>query len=224
MKNTDTSGNKIQNAAQRTTQNATKCMTQSSFQKKILNLVQRAGDKVAEAMNLVDEAGAIAGINVHFERGGRSKLTERNEQGRWKQQDEWSDHRAKHPKHLDGDLCNRYGRNNYVDASDIFYEANEVNEADAHAENYEADEFDEADEASYFDEIKEVTIPELAEMISERTCFRPECTLCVLNTAFELMDERNLMLDLGTFHADTEKGAEDSDTSERTEERTGGNN
>ena len=190
MKNTDTSGNKIQNAAQRTTQNATKCMTQSSFQKKILNLVQRAGDKVAEAMNLVDEAGTIAGINVHFE---RSKLAERNEQGRWNQQDEWSDHRAKHPGHLDGDLCNRYGRNNHVDASNIFYEADEANEADAHAENYEADEadeFDEADEADYSDEINEVTIPELAEMISERTCFRPECTLCVLNTAFDLMDDK----------------------------------
>ncbi len=221
MKNTDTSGNKIRNAAQRTTRNATKCMMQSAFQKKILSLVQQAGDKVTEAMNLVDEAGTIAGINVHFERGGRSKLTEINEQGRWNQQDEWSDHRAKHPKHLDGDLCNRYGRNNHVDASDIFYEANEANEADAHAENYEADDIDGLDD---LDEIKEVTIPELAEMISERTCFRPECTLCVLNTAFELMDERNLMLDLGTFHADTEKGAEASDTSERTEERTGGNN
>ena len=215
MKNTDTSGNKIRNIAQRTTRNVTKCMTQSTFQKKILDLVQQAGDKVAEAMNIVDEAGTIAGINVHFERGERSKLTERNEQSRWNQQDEWSDHRTKHPRHLDDDLCNRDGRNNHVDASDIFYEANE---ADAHAENYEAD------EADYSDEINEVTIPQLAEMISERTCFRPECTLCVLNTAFALMDERNLMLDLGTFHADTEKGAEDSDTSERTEERTGGNN
>ncbi|MBR1438247.1 MAG: hypothetical protein IJ587_06885 [Synergistaceae bacterium] len=150
MKNTDTSGNKIRNIAQRTTRNVTKCMTQSTFQKKILDLVQQAGDKVAEAMNIVDEAGTIAGINVHFERGERSKLTERNEQSRWNQQDEWSDHRTKHPRHLDDDLCNRDGRNNHVDASDIFYEANE---ADAHAENYEAD------EADYSDEINEVTIP-----------------------------------------------------------------
>ena len=160
--------NKNANTRQNPTQNmryATKCMTQSAFQKKILSLVQRAGDKVAEAMNLVDEAGAIAGINVHFERSKlaeRTKMAVRNEQG---------DHINK---------------------------------------SYEADDIDGIDDIDYSDEIKEVTLPELADMVSERTCFKPECTLCVLNTAFDVMDEQNLMLDLGTISADTsEEGTEE---------------
>ena len=176
MKNTSASMRRSRShiGGQNPTQNmryTTKCMTQSAFQKKILNLVQRAGDKVAEAMNLVDEAGAIAGINVHFER-----CVERDEHGK---------------------------RTNVYDKS------------------YEADEIDEAS-----DEIKEVTIPELADMVAERTCFKPECTLCVLDTAFDIMDEQNLMLDLGTFSADTseedtEDAEEDADDSEYDEEDTG---
>ena len=188
MKNTsaNTRRNRKQIGSQNPTRSmryATKCMTQSAFQKKILSLVQRAGDKVAEAMNLVDEAGAIAGINVHFERSKlaeRTKMAVRNEQG---------DHINK---------------------------------------SYEADDIDGID---YSDEIKEVTLPELADMVSERTCFKPECTLCVLNTAFDVMDEQNLMLDLGTISADTSeegteedvedvedmKDAEDADTDEDVE-------
>ena len=162
--------NKNANTRQNPTQNmryATKCMTQSAFQKKILSLVQRAGDKVAEAMNLVDEAGAIAGINVHFERSKlaeRTKMAVRNEQG---------DHINK---------------------------------------SYEADDIDGIDDIDYSDEIKEVTLPELADMVSERTCFKPECTLCVLNTAFDVMDEQNLMLDLGTISADTSEEEDTADT------------
>ena len=177
MKNTSASmrQNRSQTGSQNPTQNmryTTKCMTQSAFQKKILSLVQRAGDKVAEAMNLVDEAGAIAGINVHFERGIRS---------------EQDDHRGKR-----------------TDIHDKSYEADESYEA------YDIDEFDEAS-----DEIKEVTLPELADMVSERTCFKPECTLCVLNTAFDVMDEQNLMLDLGTISADTsDENVEDMNTDE----------
>ena len=173
MKNTsaNTRRNRKQIGSQNPTRSmryATKCMTQSAFQKKILNLVQRAGDKVAEAMNLVDEAGAIAGINVHFER-----CVERDEQRK---------------------------------------------RTDVHDKSYEADEFDEAS-----DEIKEVTLPELADMVAERTCFKPECTLCVLNTAFDIMDEQKLMLDLGTISADTseedtEDAEEDADDSEYDEE------
>ena len=176
MKKTNEKQNRSQNPTRTTTQNmryTTKCMTQSAFQKKILSLVQRAGDKVAEAMNLVDEAGAIAGINVHFER-----CVERDEHGK---------------------------RTNVYDKS------------------YEADEIDEAS-----DEIKEVTIPELADMVAERTCFKPECTLCVLNTAFDIMDEQKLMLDLGTISADTSdenvedmNTDEDADDSEYDEEDTG---
>ena len=179
MKNTsaNTRRNRKQIGSQNPTRSmryATKCMTQSAFQKKILNLVQRAGDKVAEAMNLVDEAGAIAGINVHFER-----CVERDE----------------HSKR--------------TDVHDKSYEADESDEAD------DIDEFDEAS-----DEIKEVTLPELADMVSERTCFKPECTLCVLNTAFDIMDEQKLMLDLGTISADTseEDTEEDADDSEYDEE------
>lgn len=214
MKNTSatTRQNRSQSESQNSTHNmqyTTKCMTQSTFQKKILSLVQRAGDKVAEAMNIVDEVGAMTGINIHFERGGRSKLTERSEQCRRNQQGEWSDHRANHSRHLNDDLCNRYGRNNHVDASDIFYESDEADEVDANAESYEPD------EADYSDEINEVTLPELADMVAERTCFKPECTLCVLNTAFDIMDEQKLMLDLGTISADTsEEETEGMDTEE----------
>ena len=170
MKNANTRQNPTQNMRY-----TTKCMTQSAFQKKILSLVQRAGDKVAEAMNIVDELGAITGINVQFERGGRSEQ----------------------------DKC--------IDVHDKSYG---VDEAD------DIDEFDEAsDEAS--DEIKEVTIPELADMISDRTCFKPECTLCVLNTAFDLMNEQNLMLDLGTFSADTsDEGAEGAEGMDTEDEET----
>ena len=165
MKNTsaNTRRNRKQTGSQNPIQNmryTTKCMTQSAFQKKILSLVQRAGDKVAEAMNLVDEAGAIAGINVHFER-----CVERDE----------------HSKRTD-----------------------------VHDKSYEADDIDEFDEAS--DEIKEVTIPELADMVAERTCFKPECTLCVLDTAFDIMDEQKLMLDLGTISADTSEEEDTADT------------
>ena len=183
MKNTDTSGNKIRNAAQRTTRNATKCMTQSTFQKKILDLVQRAGDKVAEAMNIVGEVGAIAGINVHFE---RSNLAERNEP---------CDYRGKHSRHSDINWGSRYGQSKHTSVPG---KADEV---------YDIDDIDNLDEPD--DEIKEVTIPELAEMVAERTCFKPECTLCVINTAFDIMDEQNLMLDLGTISADTPEDADE---------------
>ena len=184
MKNANTWQNTAQNMRY-----TTKCMTQSAFQKKILNLVQRAGDKVAEAMNIVDEAGAIAGINVHFERGIRS---------------EQDDHRGEHSRHSDGDLNvnwgSRYDQSNRDEADDI-------------------------DDIDYSDEIKEVTLPELADMVAEKTCFKPECTLCVLNTAFDIMDEQNLMLDLGTISADTsdedtEDAEEDADDSEYDEEGT----
>ena len=186
MKNTSatTRQNRKQTGSQNPTQNmryTTKCMTQSAFQKKILSLVQRAGDKVAEAMNLVDEVGAMTGINVHFELGIRS---------------EQDDHRDEHSRHLDGDLNvnlgSRYDQSN----------------------RDEADEADDIGDIDYSDEIKEVTLPELADMVAERTCFKPECTLCVLDTAFDIMDEQNLMLDLGTFSADTsdEDTEEDVDT------------
>ena len=175
MKNANTWQNTAQNMRY-----TTKCMTQSAFQKKILNLVQRAGDKVAEAMNIVDEAGAIAGINVHFERGIRS---------------EQDDHRGEHSRHSDGDLNVNWGSR---------YDQSNRDEAD------EADDIDDID---YSDEIKEVTLPELADMVAERTCFKPECTLCVLNTAFDIMDEQKLMLDLGTISADTsEEDTEGMDT------------
>ena len=182
MKNTSSSmrRNRNQGESQNPTQNmryTTKCMTQSAFQKKILSLVQRAGDKVAEAMNLVDEAGAMAGINVHFERGIRS---------------EQDDYRGEHSRHSDGDLNVNWGSRYDQSNRD------------------EADEIDDIDDIDYSDEIKEVTLPELADMVAERTCFKPECTLCVLNTAFDIMDEQNLMLDLGTISADTS----DEDTEE----------
>ncbi len=151
-----------QNTTPSTTQDAmqhtTKCMTQSTFQKKILNLLRRAGDKVAEVMNIIVEVGAITGINVHFE---RIDLAERSEQ---------DDYRHGNSRHSDGNWGNR---------------------TDALDELDERDKFDEADDIDELDEIKEVTIPELAEMISEKTCFRPECTLYVLNIAFDLMDEQN---------------------------------
>ena len=192
MKNTSASMRRSRShiGGQNPTQNmryTTKCMTQSAFQKKILSLVQRAGDKVAEAMNIVDELGAITGINVHFERGIRS---------------EQDDHRGEHSRHSDGDLNvnlgSRYDQSNHDEADDI-------------------------DDINYSDEIKEVTLPELADMVAERTCFKPECTLCVLNTAFDIMDEQKLMLDLGTISADTseEDAEEDADDSEYDEEDTG---
>ena len=181
-----------QNTTPSTTQNAmlytTMCMTQSTFQKKILNLLQQAGDKVAEAMNIIDEVGAITGINVHFERGGRSDLAERSEQ---------DDYRHGDSRHSDVNWGNRTDALDELDERDKFDKF---------------DEFDEIDDIDDFGEIKEVTIPELADMISGKTCFRPECTLCVLNTAFDLMGEQNLMLNLGTFHANTEEGTEGSYT------------
>ena len=185
MKNTSatTRQNRKQTGSQNPTQNmryTTKCMTQSALQKKILSLLQRACDKVAEAMNIVDEVGTMAGFDVHFERCVRS---------------EQDDYRGEH-----------------TDVHDKSYEADESYEA------YDIDEFDEAS-----DEIKEVTLPELADMVAERTCFKPECTLCVLNTAFDIMDEQKLMLDLGTISADTseedtEDAEEDADDSEYDEE------
>ena len=185
MKNTSASTrrNRSQIGSQNPTQNmryTTKCMTQSALQKKILSLLQRACDKVAEAMNIVDEVGTMAGFDVHFERCVRS---------------EQDDYRGEH-----------------TDVHDKSYEADESYEA------YDIDEFDEAS-----DEIKEVTLPELADMVAERTCFKPECTLCVLNTAFDIMDEQKLMLDLGTISADTseEDAEEDADDSEYDEEDTG---
>ena len=187
MKNTSASVNTRRNPPQNEMRYATHCMTQSTFQKKILSLVQRAGDKVAEAMNIVDEVGAIAGINVHFERGGLSELAELSEQ---------DNHQGKHLKHSDDNLgghCDsRYNHSNRIN------------------ENCEADDVDDLDG---FDEIKikEVTIPDLAEMISERTCFKPECTLCVLNMALDLMQEQNLILDLGTISAEDTDNAYDCD-------------
>ncbi|MBQ3457842.1 MAG: hypothetical protein IJG30_02675, partial [Synergistaceae bacterium] len=195
MKNTSatTRQNRKQTGSQNPTQNmryTTKCMTQSALQKKILSLLQRACDKVAEAMNIVDEAGAIAGINVHFERGIRS---------------EQDDHRGEHSRHSDGDLNVNWGSRYDQSNRD------------------EADEIDDIDDIDYSDEIKEVTLPELADMVAERTCFKPECTLCVLNTAFDIMDEQKLMLDLGTISADTsdedtEDAEEDADDSKYDEE------
>ena len=183
--------NRSQSESQNPTQNmryTTKCMTQSALQKKIVNLIQQACDKVVEAMDIIDEVGAIAGFDVHFER-----CVERDEQG---------DHRGEHSRHSNGNLNvnlgNRYDQSNHDEADDI-------------------------DDINYSDEIKEVTLPELADMVAERTCFKPECTLCVLNTAFDIMNEQNLMLDLGTFSADTseEDAEEDADDSEYDEEDTG---
>ena len=163
--------NTTRNTTQNTMRNTTYCVMQSTFQKKILNLIQQARDKVAEAMNLVDEAGAIAGINVLFERGGRSE-------------------QDKHLNHSGSNCGSRYNQNNRTDALDECYESDEANGID---------EFDNLDR---LDEINEVTLPKLADMVSERTCFKSECILCVLNTAFDLMDEHNLMLDFGTISAD----------------------
>ena len=188
MKNTSatTRQNRKQTGSQNPTQNmryTTKCMTQSALQKKILSLLQRACDKVAEAMNIVDEVGTMAGFDVHFERGIRS---------------EQDDYRGEHSRHSDGDLNVNWGSRYDQSNRD------------------EADEIDDIDDIDYSDEIKEVTLPELADMVAERTCFKPECTLCVLNTAFDIMDEQKLMLDLGTIGADTsdEDTAGTADTDE----------
>ena len=178
MKKINEKQSRSQNPTRTTTHNmryTTKCMTQSAFQKKIVNMIQQACDKVVEAMDIIDEVGAIAGFDVHFER-----CVERDEQG---------DHRGEHSRHSNGNLNvnlgNRYDQSNHDEADDI-------------------------DDINYSDEIKEVTLPELADMVAERTCFKPECTLCVLNTAFDVMDEQNLMLDLGTISADTsEEGTEE---------------
>ena len=173
MKNTNTT--------QRMTRNTAKCMTQRMFQKKMLNTLQQAVDKVSEAVNIVDEVVTMLDINVQSERCGRY--------GRSGQD--------KHSKHSDGNWDNHCDRNNHIDSDDIFYDS---------------DEADNLDDLDYSDEINEVTLPELADMVSERTCFKPEFTRCVLNTAFELIDEQNLMLDLGTISADTSEDGADDDT------------
>ena len=99
MKNTNVSTstrrNMKQNAPQSAPRNTTYCITQSTFQRKILNLIQQAGNKIAEAMNIIDEVGATTGINIHFE---RSKLTECDEQEYY---------RCKASRHSDGTWSNR---------------------------------------------------------------------------------------------------------------------
>ena len=47
-------------------------MKQRMTQEEVLQLVQKAGDKVAEAMNIITDVGKQFGINVHFDQARRS--------------------------------------------------------------------------------------------------------------------------------------------------------
>ena len=47
-----------------------------------------------------------------------------------------------------------------------------------------------------------VTLPDLAEMISDETDIKEECALEVLEAAFDLIEEYGLILDLGSWDID----------------------
>ena len=54
-------------------------------------------------------------------------------------------------------------------------------------------------------ESEEVTLPELAKMVSGRTGIKESCALEVLETAFEITEERGLVFNLGTEVYDDEE-------------------
>ena len=69
----------------------------------------------------------------------------------------------------------------------------------------EVDEFGEADEIDKVS-LNRITLRELAEMVSEEIGIKRMCAICVLETAFNIMEERELILDLGTINSDKYAG------------------
>ena len=140
-------------------------MNQRMTQEEILQLVQKAGDKVAEAMNIITDVGEQFGINVHFNQ-----------------------------IHFDQTRRSNRAANG---ASDN--ENNNENEDNESSEVLVRLSTGTSDMLSDEEMLNIVTLPDLAEMISDETDIKEGCALEVLEAAFDLIEEYGLILDLGSW-------------------------
>ena len=154
-------------------------MNQRMTQEEILQLVQKAGDKVAEAMNIITDVGEQFGINVHFNQihfdQTRRSNQPANKMASWTRRSNQS---------ANGASDNKNNNEN---------EDNESSEVLARLSTGTSDMLSDEEMTNI------VTIPDLAEMISDETDIKEECALEVLEAAFDLIEEYGLILDLGSW-------------------------
>ncbi len=149
-------------------------MNQRMTQEEILQLVQQAGDKVAEAMNIITDVGARFGINVHFDQVDQPA----------------------------NKMANRTGRSNRAANGASDNENNNDNEDNESSEVLARLSIGTSDMLSDEEMLNIVTLPDLAEMISDETDIKEGCALEVLEAAFDLIEEYGLILDLGSWNSD----------------------
>ena len=159
-------------------------INQRMTQEEILQLVQKAGDKVAEAMNIITDVGARFGINVHFDQIHFDQTRRSNQPA--------------------NKMANRTGRSNRAanGASDNENENNDDNENNESSEVLARLSIGTSDMLSDEEMTNIVTLPDLAEMISDETDIKEGCALEVLEAAFDLIEEYGLILDLGSWDSD----------------------
>ena len=144
-------------------------MNQRMTQEEILQLVQKAGDKVAEAMNIITDVGEQFGINVHFNQ-----------------------------IHFDQTRRSNRAANGASD-NENNNENNDDNENNESSEVLARLSIGTSDMLSDEGMLNIVTLPDLAEMISDETDIKEGCALEVLEAAFDLIEEYGLILDLGSW-------------------------
>ena len=166
-------------------------------QEEILQLVQQAGDKVAEAMNIITDVGARFGINVHFDQIHFDQTRRSNQPA--------------------NKMANRAGRSNRAANGASDNENN--NEYNNDNENNESSEvlarlsIGTSDMLSDEEMANIVTLSDIAEIIADRTDIKECCALEVLEAAFDLIEEDGLILDLGSWDSDndSDNGIDDDD-------------
>ena len=168
-------------------------MNQRMTREEILQLVQQAGDKVAEAMNFITDVGTRFGINVHF-----NQVEQSNQVANKKTSQSWRSNQSANGTVANSTSDNENENNNDNESSEVLVRLSTGT----------------SDMLSDEEMTNIVTIPDLAEMISDETDIKEECALEVLEAAFDLIEEYGLILDLGSWDSndsdnDSDNGSDD---------------
>ena len=170
-------------------------MNQRMTQEEILQLVQKAGDKVAEAMNIITDVGEQFGINVHFNQIHFDQTRQSNQ-----------------PANKMASWTRRSNRAaNGASDKENNNENNDDNENNESSEVLARLSIGTSDMLSDEEMTNIVTLSDLAEMISDETDIKEGCALEVLEAAFDLIEEYGLILDLGSWDIDDSDSDNDSD-------------
>ena len=166
-------------------------MNQRMTQEEILQLVQKAGDKVAEAMNIITDVGEQFGINVHFNQIHFDQTRRSNQPA--------------------NKMASWARRSNRAANGASDNDNNNDNENNESSEVLARLSIGTSDMLSDEEMLNIVTLPDLAEMISDETDIKEGCALEVLEAAFDLIEEYGLILDLGSWDIDDSDSDNDSD-------------